>query len=254
MADSTAREQDLTDQQARAHFAVGRALYDSGRFAEAAGEFQQAYDLSRRPTLLYNLYIAYRDSSQPVRARDALRQYLAEVPDVPNRAHLEARLAALDVQVSEQERAEAERARAEEQRREAEAAREAAEARLAARSRARPWWPWLLVGAGAAAIGAGVGVGIDAENRASVIRGLCGSGPSCGNYAPARGGNPPVDDVGGVLAQAAIADVLWIGGAILAGTGLVLAFQLDDDVSEQVPGASVACGPSGCAVSLSGSF
>jgi hypothetical protein len=57
-----------------------------------------------------------------------------------------------------------------------------------------------------------------------------------------------------VLAQAAIADVLWIGGAILAGTGLVLAFQLDDDVSEQVPGASVACGPSGCAVSLSGSF
>lgn len=265
MAQSTAREQDLTDQQARAHFAVGRAMYDAGRFAEAANEFQQAYDLSHRPQLLYNLYIAYRDSSQLVRARDSLRQYLAEVSEVPNRLHLVSRLEALEAQIAEEERAhaetEAELAAAEQAAADAEAARQAAEAENRNLRRQRPWWPWLLVGVGVAAIGTGIGLGVDASAQADAVRTQCRDPltnvlecPS-GDLQPVR----PLDRVGGIQTQANIADALWIGGATLSAAGLVLAFALNDDIStdataSSTPQVSAACGPMGCSASIQGAF
>src|SRR5690349_9367524 len=41
------------DEQARAHFPVARQRYQDGEFTQAAREFQQAYNLSHRPALLY---------------------------------------------------------------------------------------------------------------------------------------------------------------------------------------------------------
>jgi hypothetical protein len=258
MAESTAREQDLTDQQARAHFSVGRAMYDSGRFAEAANEFQQAYDLSHRPSLLYNLFIAYRDSSQTLRARDALRLYLTEVAEAPNRGHLEARLAALDAQVAELEAAEqhraeldAQRAQAEQAAAEAEAARQAAEerARQALERRSRPWWPWLLAGAGVAIAGAGAGVAVDAQGQADSLRAMCPN-RVCQGDPTVDGPTEPLTRRPGIQTQAAVADALWIGGATIAVTGLVLAFLVDDDVEHGAPAASAGCGPTGCSATL----
>ncbi len=271
MAQSTAREQDLTDQQARAHFSVGRAMYDAGRFAEAANEFQQAYDLSHRAQLLYNLYIAYRDSSQLVRARDALRRYLAEVSEIPNRLHLVSRLEALETQIAEEERvraeSEAELAAAEQAAADAEAARERAEQDAhIARNRQRPWWPWLLVGVGAAAIGTGIGVGVDAGQQADALRALCttpnpvaGQPPihTCQGDPNVAGADEPLTRRSSILAQAAVSDALWIGGATLAAAGLVLAFALDDDVPPREanePSVSAGCGPTGCAASVAVSF
>jgi hypothetical protein len=56
-------ERDLSDQQARVHFRAGRGLYDAGRFEQAAQEFEQAYQLSQRPELLFNAYVAFRDAN-----------------------------------------------------------------------------------------------------------------------------------------------------------------------------------------------
>lgn len=254
MAQSTAREQDLTDQQARAHFAVGRAMYDAGRFAEAANEFQQAYDLSHRPQLLYNLYIAYRDSSQLVRARDALRQYLAEVSEIPNRLHLVSRLEALEAQIAEEERAhaesEAELAAAEQAAAEAEAARQAAEAEAAQLRHVRPWWPWIVFGVGVAAAGVGVPLGVDAAGQADAVRLRC-TQPEGGLLCRSTEQAP---NRSSIVTQALVGDILWIAGATAAITGLVLAFLLPDDIvgesATPPPQVSASCTGEGCYASL----
>lgn len=92
-----ARAQDeSTDEQARRHFRLGQAHYENGSFLEAAHEFEQAYQLSQRPQLLYNVYVAYRDAGDLARSRDALREYLARVPEAENASMLRARLESLD--------------------------------------------------------------------------------------------------------------------------------------------------------------
>ncbi|MCS6798721.1 MAG: tetratricopeptide repeat protein [Myxococcota bacterium] len=81
-----------TDDEARMHFRLGRAYHDSGRFLEAAREFETAYRLSQRPQLLYNIFVAYRDAGETARAADALARYIELVPDAEDIATLRARL------------------------------------------------------------------------------------------------------------------------------------------------------------------
>src|SRR4051794_20172946 len=50
------------DMEARQHFMIGKTLYDAGRFQQAAEEFDSAYQLSKRPQLLYNVYVAHREA------------------------------------------------------------------------------------------------------------------------------------------------------------------------------------------------
>lgn len=92
---SVASAQAEGEQDARHHFRLGSAHYDSGHFAEAAREFEESYRLSRRPELLNNIYVAHRDAGNAGAAADALERYLAEMPDVENREMLEQRLAGL---------------------------------------------------------------------------------------------------------------------------------------------------------------
>ncbi len=94
------------DAQARARFRVGQSLYETGRFQEAAVEFAAAYDLSQRPELLFNLYVAYRDAGDTSHAVDALRRYLAAMPaSLEGRLNLEARLQSLEASLAQQEAA-----------------------------------------------------------------------------------------------------------------------------------------------------
>ncbi|MEN0063878.1 MAG: tetratricopeptide repeat protein [Myxococcota bacterium] len=70
--------------QARQLYIEGDAHYAAGRYEEAAQHFQQAYNLSGRPVLLYNLANVYERMSDYVSAADCLRRYLdsSEVHDV----------------------------------------------------------------------------------------------------------------------------------------------------------------------------
>ncbi|HEY8432267.1 MAG TPA: tetratricopeptide repeat protein [Sandaracinaceae bacterium] len=83
------------DEEARMHFDLGRRYYDTGRFAEAAAEFREAYRLSQRPPLLYNLFLALREDGDFDGAIEALELYLQTVTDPDERIRIEARLASV---------------------------------------------------------------------------------------------------------------------------------------------------------------
>lgn len=263
MSQSTTTDADMTDQQARGHFRLGRELYGQGRFREAAQEFEVAYGMSGRSQLLFNVYLAYRDAQDTQNAARALRGYLSAVPDAPDREHLTARLAALDAELkAEAEAAAAQRAQAESARQEAEQAREerdaterrAAEAeRRAAQRPSRPIWPWLVASGGVVAAGAGLVLGALASSDADELRDACVLDPRReGASAPLMAGThcaPSVDLESrrdSIQTQAIVADALWIGGAVITVTGLVLAFALPDEYPEEPPPVTAACSLDGC--------
>lgn len=82
-------------EEAKALFTAGRVAFEGGRFADALRYFQQSYDLSQRPALLYNIGLAHdrlRDDDEALKAFEA---YLAALPDAENRIEVETRAQAL---------------------------------------------------------------------------------------------------------------------------------------------------------------
>lgn len=90
------------DQVAREHFMRGRDAFSLGDFALAAREFDQAYQLSRRPQLLYNIGTAYERLHNWNEANVAFHRYLDEVPGAPDRPEVEARLRMIEVELQHQ--------------------------------------------------------------------------------------------------------------------------------------------------------
>ncbi|MCC6873508.1 MAG: tetratricopeptide repeat protein [Sandaracinaceae bacterium] len=84
------------DAQARALFDAGRTAYDAGRFEQALRYFQEAYDLSRRPALLFNIASAADRLLMVDRALEAYRAYLQAVPNAPNRELAQSRITFLE--------------------------------------------------------------------------------------------------------------------------------------------------------------
>ena len=207
--------QDVADAQdeerGRQSFERGRIHYDNGDFQRAAEAFQEAYRLSKKPGLLYNLYLAYRDANQPERAAEALRGFLEQVEVVENRVQLEARLAALEAGIA---RRKAELA----QRVEVESVREAAPQEAAepgTRPAAERWWLWptTVVGAGALIALASIPTGVMSLQESHDLEQLCSSDTECDAKHEAKGQR------GERLALAT--DVLWAAGAVVAVGGAV---------------------------------
>jgi tetratricopeptide (TPR) repeat protein len=69
-----ARADDKTE--ARAHYDKATTAYALGRYADAAGEFEQAFALKADPALLYNAAQAYRLAGRRDRALELYRNYL----------------------------------------------------------------------------------------------------------------------------------------------------------------------------------
>lgn len=65
-----------TDQRARELYRQGDADYAAGRYEQAADNFRHAYELSKRPALLFNLGNTYERMGQYKQAAEYLRQYL----------------------------------------------------------------------------------------------------------------------------------------------------------------------------------
>ena len=75
-APAEAQSEEPPPEEARVHFQLGRVNYDAGRFEDAAREFWRAWELSERPLLLYNVFLARRDMGDLEGAAEALSMYL----------------------------------------------------------------------------------------------------------------------------------------------------------------------------------
>lgn len=84
------------DEHARKFFEAGRAAYDVGNYSDALNYFQQAYELSERPQLLYNIGQCADRLRLDETALAAFRRYLERVPDAPNRYQVQERLKVLE--------------------------------------------------------------------------------------------------------------------------------------------------------------
>ncbi len=84
---------------AEEHFTLGNSLYAQSNFADAAREFQLAYDLSTSAEMLYNLGRALEESAQLVAALDAYRRFEAAMPPTFDRRALRERIASLENRV-----------------------------------------------------------------------------------------------------------------------------------------------------------
>jgi len=88
---------------AQSHYTIGSQLFATGRFAEAAAEFELAYQASRRAELLFNIARAYEDGRQDARALDAYERFERSGAPGLDRAQVALRIAALRARVAAQQ-------------------------------------------------------------------------------------------------------------------------------------------------------
>jgi tetratricopeptide (TPR) repeat protein len=90
---SSAQVTQQDQEAAKAHYLAGSAYYDQANYSDAVKEFSEAFRLSHRADLLYNIAVCYERLGQWDDAIDALRRYLTDKPDAPDRAVIESRIA-----------------------------------------------------------------------------------------------------------------------------------------------------------------
>ncbi|MBX3276188.1 MAG: tetratricopeptide repeat protein [Sandaracinaceae bacterium] len=196
--------------EARRHFEAGTAAFDVGDYEQAATEFRAAYDLTRHPDLLFNVYSALERAGRIEEAAEALDGYLRDGdPDGERRAALTARLARLRERIAGARAAREEPAPIAEP---TQAAPAPAPAAPAADGGVHPAPIALLVAGGALLVTFAILAGVAAAEDAR-LSDACSPGCSA-------------DDVGTLGALTLGADVAWISGAVAAAAGLVLLFVL----------------------------
>jgi len=94
----TGREAD--DARARELYVIGDEFYANGRYEAAEEAFAEAYRLSGRPLLLFNLANAQERSGRWPEAAQNLRRYREQAPAAEH-AELDARLVALERRIEE---------------------------------------------------------------------------------------------------------------------------------------------------------
>lgn len=230
------------EQAARSAFARGRAAYDNGHFSEAARAFDEAYRLSGKDPLLYNLYLAHRDANHQEEAAEALRAFLAKVPDIENRAQLEARLKALDEGIA-WERAQRERARALEQK-----ATEPppAPAPTDERPRRLVRAGYALSATAGALLVAALATGLSARKKERALEDGCDASRTCPRSLEETASR------GERLARTT--DGLLFSGLAVAGTGATLLVLGLRQTGERAPELGASCDRTGCVARLGGRF
>lgn len=261
-----AQQPEATDDDAaRRHFRLGQAYYQNGQFAEAATEFEQAYQLSGRAALLYNVYLAHRDALHTRQSYEALRQYLDEVPDPPDEDHLRARLQHLeDALAANPETANPEVTPEVTSEVTPEVTPEPAatttppvDLSVPAEPEGRSPVPYVLMGAGGGALIGGLVAGMLSRGARSDLDALCDADGAC----PADSNWESLRSRGQRSARAA--DALIGIGAAAAISGVVLYFVMspngDDDASAAAEASAalrggLGCDATGCTATLGGSF
>lgn len=208
----TASAQDATE-RARVHFEAGTRAFDTGEYEAAVAEFERAYELTRHPDLLFNIYSSAERAGQLERAADALTRFLAEGqveearrPVLQRRlANLRERIAARGTETEPREATEPEPAAA---------AGPAPEPPPPAPTPGgvHPAGVAVLIAAGVLAASFGVFAGLSAAEDGALAQSCA---PTCTDA-----------EVSALVAYNTVADVSWIAAAVAGVTGIVLLFAL----------------------------
>lgn len=226
---------EARDAEAHSLFEAGRTAYSESRFEAALGHFTQAYELSGRPQLLYNIGQCRDRLRQDAEAAAAFEAFLAAVPDSPQRTEVTARLEILhaSLQRAETTATVIETTDATTVEATSETTTEVPPAPAAADPA-----PWIVLGVGGAvAIVGAILVGVGYADIATV------DGASNVRFETVRGAYEDAPVLTGVGWAA-----LGVGVA-LAGVGLVWGLTSGGSSGEH---ARLQLGPSG--LSLTGSF
>ena len=97
---------DGQDARARALYKEADADYAAGRYEEAAAKFTEAYELSKRSALLFNVANAYERMGEYQKAADNLKRYL-KGPKVKDVVSVRERIRRLEAAVTRQQEEEA---------------------------------------------------------------------------------------------------------------------------------------------------
>jgi tetratricopeptide (TPR) repeat protein len=216
-------EGSSADERARVHFQSATVYFEAGRYEQAAEAFLESYRLSNRPELLQNAATAYERALLFDRAIEVTERMIQEHPDFREEALLRERIAHLT------------------------RLRDRVGGAPAAAAAPGPWIPgFAIAGAGAAVAIVGFVLGGVALGESDAIAAQCPSLADCDQSL--RG---PYD---AMRLMAGASDVLWVTGTIIAATGVVLAFVIQEGGETAAPSVSGGCGADGCLVAVSGSF
>src|SRR3954467_5751305 len=80
------------EERAKAHFLAGQSYYDQASYTDALREFNEAYRISKRAPLLYNIARCFAALEQYGDAVKMLERYLEEEPQTSDRAAVETRI------------------------------------------------------------------------------------------------------------------------------------------------------------------
>jgi hypothetical protein len=211
-------EPTTNDERAHALFRVGDAAYSEGRYEDALRAFSEAYQLSGRPQLLFNLANCHEHLGRNAEAIDALEKYLATA-NVKDRDPVEGRIVRLK---RLEARGEAADPRNEREPR-GEEIREAAPVTQSLPTAASSTGvmtdkpsssvvPWVLVGGGAALVLTGSVFGILTLDARSDAKAGCSDSPA--GHVCDEGARSALDreKTFGLVADIGIASGLLLGG------------------------------------------
>jgi tetratricopeptide (TPR) repeat protein len=95
---------DEKTRAAREHFERGTTYYDLSRFADAAREYEAAYEAKNDPAILFNIGQAWRFAREHEKAIMAFRAFLRRQPNSPQRSEVEQRIAEMQQLVEAQKK------------------------------------------------------------------------------------------------------------------------------------------------------
>lgn len=173
------------DAKARTLYKQGDKAYAEGNYEAALDAFQQAYELSHRELLLYNIGNTYERLGKPKEAADALEQYLPHAKKA-EKDTIEKRIDNLKKRAEEE--AEAEKKRLAEEAAAKKAAEEEKQKEVPAPEPTKPeperdkTLPYVLIGVGVVGVGAGTFFGLKALSARSDAESGC-DGSLCSDAA-----------------------------------------------------------------------
>lgn len=230
------------DEQARVLYLRGDRLYSEGRYEEATAAFQESYELSGRPGLLFNIANAYERLGQLEEALQALQRFAPDAPE-HQRATVNTRISSIEERLREQD--EARRAEAEVELRVAPPADVAPEPapRASSSSAAKPVGI-VFIALGTAAVGGGLAAALLARSSRENLDEAC-----MGSLCPASAS----DDFDAERRRALAADILLFGGGALV-VGGIIALIASPSGDDGVAHIDVSPNRGGASATLSGRF